>query len=56
VVTALRPGFRLPNARIPDAATLPSAVAISAWLVTASIGLRRLAFAPANELALAPSA
>jgi hypothetical protein len=41
---------------IPDAATLPSAVAISAWLVTASIGLRRLAFAPANELALAPSA
>lgn len=41
---------------IPDAATLPSAIAIAAWLVTASIGLRRLASTPAAELALAPMA
>lgn len=41
---------------IPDAATLPSAIAIAAWLVTASIGLRRLASTPAAELALAPVA
>jgi hypothetical protein len=41
---------------IPDAATLPSAVAIAAWLVGASYGLRRLAAPPLREPALAPSA
>lgn len=40
---------------IPDAATLPSAVAIAVWLVGASVGLRRIAAVPATELALAPT-
>jgi hypothetical protein len=40
---------------IPDAATLPAAVAISVWLVGASVGLRRVGASPSRELALAPT-
>jgi len=40
---------------IPDGATLPSAIAVAAWLVGASLGMRRLAAAPGTELALAPT-
>jgi hypothetical protein len=42
--------------RIPDAATLPSAVAISAWIAGASLGLRRLARTDALPVAVASAA
>jgi len=38
---------------IPDAATLPSAVAISVWLVVASLSLRRAAATPSTAMATA---
>jgi hypothetical protein len=38
---------------IPDAATLPSAVAVSAWLVVASLALRRAAATPSTAMATA---
>jgi hypothetical protein len=38
---------------IPDTATLPSAVAISVWLVVASLSLRRAADTPSTALATA---
>jgi hypothetical protein len=41
---------------IPDAATLPSAVAIAAWLIGASIGLRRISASPSTVMAVAGSA
>lgn len=40
---------------IPDAATLPSAVAISAWIAGASVGLRRLASPHAVSVVVAPA-
>lgn len=40
---------------IPDAATLPSAVAISAWIAGASVGLRRLASPHAVSVVVTPA-
>lgn len=40
---------------IPDALTLPSAVAIAAWLGVASIGLKRRADTAMSEVAVAPA-
>jgi hypothetical protein len=38
---------------IPDAATLPSAVAVAVWLVVASLSLRRAAASPSSAMATA---
>jgi hypothetical protein len=38
---------------IPDAATLPSAVAVSVWLVAASLSLRRTAASPSSAMVTA---
>lgn len=37
---------------IPDTATLPSAIAISVWLVVASLSLRRAAMTPSTAMAM----